>query len=428
MPKTTIIIVSHNYGHFLSWCVQSALHQTRPPKEVIIINDSSTDNTEDIALSFCGKATYYKVEFRDAQRTRNFALSRASGEYVLYLDADDFLDNDALLLMENAIDRNPSLRIVYGDRINFGAPEKMSQAGFPYHWISKDFSIDGIRQSNFISMPSLLRKSTFGGFDERIRLNQDWEAWLGTVEADDHAVRVPRPVYYHRFHGKNKTFNEKEYTERFKAMIKHDLIETIRPEVEDPSNQNFSLPKREVHFVLHSIERLELEELIKQLRTLKRIKGHIHILGNPVSTHLASISNAVREAGFVVELHEDVTIEGFLRGFKKTASRFISTTDLVCISNFSGELDPAFSALNVSETRPIVATQGDKEALLAIRNLEEIPFLTLNGTALRHLLYLYSRPPTYGEKVANRLRDWMDRHLSWRLSRIRSRLARHRQE
>lgn len=428
MPKTTIIIISHNYGHFLSWCVQSVLHQTRPPKEVLIINDSSTDNTEDIALSFCGKATYYKVEFQDAQRTRNFALSKASGEYVLYLDADDFLDNDALLLMENAIDENPSLRIIYGDRINFGDPERMSQAGFPYHWISKDFSIAGIRRSNFISMPSLLRKSTFGGFDERIRLNQDWEAWLGTVEADDHAARIPRPVYYHRFHGKNKTFNEKEYTERFKAMIKHNLIEIIRPEVENPLNQDCSLPKRDVHFVLHSIERIELEELIKRLRTLTRIKAHVHILGNPASIHFASVFNAVREAGFMVEVHENTTTEGFLRGFKKTASRFISTADLICISDFSDALDPAFSTLNVSETRPIVATQGDKMTLLAIRNLEEIPFLTLNGTALRHLLYLYSRPPTYGEKVASWLRDLIDRHLSWRLSRIRSRFARHRQE
>lgn len=241
-PKTSVIIPCHNYGRFLSWCITSVIHQSLPAEEIIVIDDDSNDETEEVARSFGAQIRYLKVGFRNAQKTRNHALDIAIGEYVLYVDADDFLDNDALQLMENELDSDPELRLVYGDRFNFGAPVLTKQLGFSPHWTSRDFSIDRLHRSNFISMPSLIRRKYFQGFDERIRLNQDWEAWLSLAQSDHHAKRIPRPVFYHRFHGKNKTVSENEFTERLKIMLKHEFVASAATPEGGKARQMMLLP------------------------------------------------------------------------------------------------------------------------------------------------------------------------------------------
>lgn len=223
-PKTTVIIPCHNYGQFLSWAISSALHQSRPPKEILVIDDSSTDNTDVVAAAYKDKISYFRVNFRCAQQTRNFGLAQATGEYILFLDADDFLDNQALELLERELDSDESLKLAYSGRYNFGNWQEFDELDFDYTFIPSAFDITQLRQDNYITMPSLFRRSGFPGFDPKIKRFQDWDAWLSFLSSNTDAKCVPFPLHHARFHGRNKTLNVESSTERFKVMAKHGLL------------------------------------------------------------------------------------------------------------------------------------------------------------------------------------------------------------
>ena len=121
LPKTSVIVPCHNYGRYLSWALASILHQTKPAREILVIDDSSDDETAEVTRSYGDKVRYYRVSFKCAQRTRNFGLEQAQGEYVLFLDADDFLDNTCLEILERELDENPSVKLAYSGRFHFGS-------------------------------------------------------------------------------------------------------------------------------------------------------------------------------------------------------------------------------------------------------------------------------------------------------------------
>lgn len=96
-PFLSVIIAAHNCGRYLSetlTSLTSAIGKSADFVEIIIINDSSTDNTEDIINSFAnknGNAKKYSVSYRNIGKVRNFGVEKSSGEYITMLDGDDQL-------------------------------------------------------------------------------------------------------------------------------------------------------------------------------------------------------------------------------------------------------------------------------------------------------------------------------------------------
>ncbi|MDP2785865.1 MAG: glycosyltransferase [Sulfurimicrobium sp.] len=416
--KTSVIIPCHNYGRFLSWCISSVLHQTCSPKEIIVIDDDSNDETEEVAHSFGTQIRYLKVSFRNAQKTRNYALDIANGEYVLYIDADDFLDNDTLQLMENELDSNPELRLVYGDRFNFGDPVLMKQLGFLPHWTSRDFSLDLLHRFNFISMPSLIRRKYFQGFDERIRLNQDWEAWLSLIQFDHHAKRIPRPLCYVRFHGKNKAGSENEFTERLKIMLKHELFASAAAPESSKARQMMLLPWKRptIYVVIHSLERVDLALLDQTLQNWKRAR----IVAYFLSDMNGATDKRLREllAKHKVSFHQSPanSVEKFVRAFISTAVRFIADKDFFVITDFSAPSLLDIPRFLDQSGKPQVYVSDGKDSLLNASRLEQTHLIVLNGRALRHLLYIYGIPCGFLRRIGHRILDDLNRHLLWRFA------------
>lgn len=393
--------------------MQSALHQTRRAKEIIVVNDSSTDSTEQVAHSFGEKIAYYKVDFRDAQKTRNFALSKASGDYLLYIDADDFLDNDALILMESAIERNSELRIVYGDRFNFGDSHRMSQAGFSYHWKTKEFSIRDLRRGNFISMPSLLRRDSFKGFDEDIRLNQDWDAWLSTLSEDSHGKHIPIPVCHVRYHSKNKTHSENELTERLKILFKHRLFLSVEPITASPLKNLGRLDDDHgtLHVILHSFDTQSNRDLTHFFHSVRKKKVIIHLVisESEKQNHFFSMKKQV--LGNINWGEVAPNIESLLHALMQRGARYISNQDILVITDMSS---PILNPCNLYADQPMGIIPSGMNSLKKTRKLEEISLIILNGIAVRNLLYCYE-PPYKTLKLARlRFTSWISRHILWR--------------
>lgn len=99
MVDISIVIPAYNAGRFLSECLDSILNQTFSSYEVIICDDSSSDDTGEIACSYCRKDSrfhYFRIKHGGAGAARNFGMSKASGRYYYFLDSDDMLMPDAL--------------------------------------------------------------------------------------------------------------------------------------------------------------------------------------------------------------------------------------------------------------------------------------------------------------------------------------------
>jgi len=87
--RVSVIIPTYNYGHYLSEAVNSVLSQTFPIDEIIVVDDGSTDNTEETVRTFGDKVMYVRKENAGLSAARNTGIEHSTGDLVAFLDADD---------------------------------------------------------------------------------------------------------------------------------------------------------------------------------------------------------------------------------------------------------------------------------------------------------------------------------------------------
>lgn len=107
-PKVSIIIPIHNVEAYLGQCLDSVLAQNYENIEVIMINDGSQDSSGEIAKTylFNEQWKYYETEGKGAAKARNYGINHATGEYLLFLDSDDYLLTGSLQQMVEAVVRD----------------------------------------------------------------------------------------------------------------------------------------------------------------------------------------------------------------------------------------------------------------------------------------------------------------------------------
>jgi glycosyltransferase involved in cell wall biosynthesis len=90
-PIVSIIIVNYNYGRFLREAIDSALRQTYPRTEVVVVDDGSTDNSREIIASYGSKVVPVLKKNGGQGSALNAGFAASRGEIVIFLDADDYL-------------------------------------------------------------------------------------------------------------------------------------------------------------------------------------------------------------------------------------------------------------------------------------------------------------------------------------------------
>ena len=99
MPYISVIIPTYNSERTISKCVQSVIDQTITDYELIIVDDGSTDQSELIIKQFVDKypqIRYFRKENEGVSAARQYGLSVAEGDYILFIDSDDWIEPDAL--------------------------------------------------------------------------------------------------------------------------------------------------------------------------------------------------------------------------------------------------------------------------------------------------------------------------------------------
>jgi len=186
-PKVSIIIPTYNYGRFLQTAIDSAFAQTFKDFEVIVIDDGSTDDTKGIIQSkYAHRIKYIYQEHKGAPAARNRGFREAKGEYVVFLDADDWLSEEYLEYKVNVLNNNEDIGWVYSDWYyvdDKGLLERVSKSpSFYKRKLEGDISSELFSSGNYITTDAvLIRKACIekvGGFDESLPALQDYDLWL----------------------------------------------------------------------------------------------------------------------------------------------------------------------------------------------------------------------------------------------------------
>jgi glycosyltransferase involved in cell wall biosynthesis len=127
-PMGSALICVRDREGYIGEAIASALVQTVPPREVIVVDDGSTDGTAEVVRSFDGVRLIMQPPL-GVGPARNAALESSNGEFLGYLDADDTWEPHKLEVQLEAFARDPSLDLVFGHMRRFvdGAPEDLSE-------------------------------------------------------------------------------------------------------------------------------------------------------------------------------------------------------------------------------------------------------------------------------------------------------------
>lgn len=193
----SVIIPCYNQSHFLNDAFQSVLAQTCVNWECIIVNDGSTDATEEVATSLCKqdhRLQYLSKENGGVSSARNAGIAKASGKYILALDADDKIHPSYLANALEAFEKDKQLFVVYAEAEYFG--------GRTGQWALPKYSYKALLLNNLIYCSAIFRKSDFekaGGYDEQLKDGwEDWELWIRLLYNAKKVFKLPQVGFYYR--------------------------------------------------------------------------------------------------------------------------------------------------------------------------------------------------------------------------------------
>jgi GT2 family glycosyltransferase len=202
-PSFSIVIAAYEAAATIAAALDSALEQTLPAHEVIVVDDGSKDDLEGALEPFAGKITVLRQENRGAGPARNTAVAAASGEFVTILDADDRYHPGRLAALAGLAMERPDLDLLCTDArlLVEGRPVGTFAAQTPFAVADQR---GAIFESCFVGGWPAVRRASFnavGGFDESLRIAQDWDCWLRVILAGAQAGFVDEPLYDYFLHG-----------------------------------------------------------------------------------------------------------------------------------------------------------------------------------------------------------------------------------
>lgn len=201
-PTFSVIIPTYQSGATVAAAVESVLSQTRPVQEVIVVDDGSSDMTS-VALSPFGDKIVSSVQpHRGASAARNVGIRLATAEFVAFLDADDVYESDRIEAFAELAERRPDLDVLMTDAY-LEVEGKIVGSLFDYTGFAVDNQSAAILAHSFISSPAVRRRviAGIGGFDEGLRIAEDWDCWIRLLHSGVRAGAVDQPLVRYRIGG-----------------------------------------------------------------------------------------------------------------------------------------------------------------------------------------------------------------------------------
>lgn len=196
-PTVSVIIPCFQQGEFLSETLDSVLCQTFPHWECIIVNDGSTDNTNQIANEYSQRDTrfhYIEQSNQGLSAARNNGIKSSKGEFILPLDADDLIAPTYIEKAMARFDSHPETKVVYCKAKMFGSIEQ--------DWDLPPYQYDSFIWGNLIFCTAFFRREDFNrtnGYNiNMIHGFEDWDLWLSMLTKDSIVYQIDEPLFFYR--------------------------------------------------------------------------------------------------------------------------------------------------------------------------------------------------------------------------------------
>ncbi len=207
-PKVSIIITAHNYAKYLKECIDSALNQNFDNYEIVIVDDGSTDETPRILKRYKKryprKIKIVTLNGVGLAAASNAGIKASKGEYIIRLDADDYFDENILLVESNYLDRHPEIGMVYADYFEIDDEGVL----ISYKRLMKLGKEIKTLDRPPLAAGAMYRRKCYdavGGYNEALRYQEDYDFWTKfTKKFKVHNINLPL-MYYRRHSGSMST-------------------------------------------------------------------------------------------------------------------------------------------------------------------------------------------------------------------------------
>lgn len=276
-PLVSIIIPVFNDEKHISETIDSVMNQSYKNWECIIVNDGSHDKSSEIVLKKIENDIRFQLfnkENTGVSDTRNFAISKTKGEYILPLDSDDLIGKDYLLEAIKIFSKKPNTTLVYCKAKYFGDKSGVYKLS--------EYKYEDLIVNNSIFSTAMFKKSDFlntKGYDKNLVHGlEDWEFWIQLLNKNSIVYKINNFHFYYRIrpnsrntlHNDNEKINDihnyifekhkgKYYSLLFQNQAKLYALNSIFSDL-----KKFELVKKSIFYKLYKIVR----EIKKPFRKL----------------------------------------------------------------------------------------------------------------------------------------------------------------
>jgi len=208
-PRVSVVIPCYNAERYIASTLRSVVSQEWPELEVIVVDDGSTDASPTIVKSRFPDVTLLRQQNAGVAAARNRGIAHASGEWIAFIDADDYWLPGKLGEQWKHLRERPGCRMSYtGWHVwasEAEAPDDTLLSDLAHRvshgatgWIYTQLLTDCVVWTSTV----LMHRSLFdeiGTFDADLRIGEDWDLWLRASRATQ-IMRVPRPLALYRSH------------------------------------------------------------------------------------------------------------------------------------------------------------------------------------------------------------------------------------
>lgn len=225
-PLVSVIIPAYNMENFVEECVESVLHSTYSPLEVVIVDDGSIDNTLKVLKELESKHDNIRVLSQSnmgVSHSRNNAIEAANGELILPVDADDKIAPNYIELAVEQFQQDKMVKVVTAHGQYFG-----DRTG---KWVLPEFDRHLLARRNLISVCAMYRKSDWkriGGYCTYIKGLEDWDFWIAMLKDEGKVVCLDMVGFYYRIRPNSKRIKDRKLKSSVVATLNerhHDFFQ-----------------------------------------------------------------------------------------------------------------------------------------------------------------------------------------------------------
>lgn len=206
-PFVSIVIPTYNHARYLSRALQSVLDQTFTNWEAIVVDNHSTDNTDEVMANFSDPRIHYLKIHNNGiiAASRNMGIRAAKGEWIAFLDSDDWWTKDKLQVCCNAI--SDKVDLLHHDLEIISDKPRIFRSKKIKSWqVVSPALIDLLSRGNAIATSSAMVRTSLlrqlNGMNENPEMvaSEDYNTWLRIAELTEHFKYIPQKLGFYYLH------------------------------------------------------------------------------------------------------------------------------------------------------------------------------------------------------------------------------------